>query len=205
MLIVDEGWAIPPSIWVAILFPITRNLKTAVICVTTPGADTDPFAKFLSFQNHEGRKYCNVVHIAPVCNFCRKNGDSSNCMHMAVDLMPTHTNLKQSDLLQEMMDFSGYGDIGRQEIMAEMRAMHALEFDAGTVDEFFAHPGYSPFLPSSFVILTCDPNGGGRSGYTFASAFADKPKLAVCFFFFFFFFFKNNSCTGLKDFLLITL
>lgn len=164
------------AVFYEVIVPLLEMDNTALICISTPQDSLNFYSEMFDMKGPDGLPLFRTIQVGLACAECLAKGKGGDCPHN-VDEIPPWKSKEKFDFVKTL-----YGD--RQDLL--------LRESVGTITE-----DQSSLLPTTwverfmntsddvdadttrYVIVACDPNGGGDSQMALVSVVFDRGRLVL--------------------------
>lgn len=186
LLVVDEAAFVDRRLFTEGLFPILRMKNTSLLCLSSPGDESNHYSRMVQAKDKETQKLIfKYIHAKKICDECLKlpNEEANKCEHIK-NTAPwiNHRRSKKFQALYEdpVLAMAEFGGVIRSKNMSAFRKTE--------IDKLFDE-NQTPFVTTtstpSMIFITADNNGGGSSHMALCSGYyAVDGTFVVSFYFY---------------------
>lgn len=172
-----------------VILPLLAVKKSCAIHISTPLGPENPFSKMLYLKNKDGEPLYNVVHVAMVCDDCKKTkpiDEQHKCKHATHKIPPWKSQVRQlrnTEIAQQLdKDQNRNLREGFGIVLGSSRTMFVRE----EIEFLFSsnRKKIQTMEVPSFILMSVDPNAGYSdmgivTGYFRSKAFSIDPTACL--------------------------
>lgn len=185
--VLEEAAAFDPKFIDAVIVPLLRVEKTALVAISSTRSDDNYYSQFVNFKSPDGKRpLFNTFQFYMACEECRMAQKASTCKHTYSDLPPWMSAAKE-DIMRALYIQRGQTKMLEQETIGISHAIYTACFEPHLLATFFEPRLNPPLQPSEilnevpYIFVSIDPSGGGRgSDFSMASAFYFNRRWVFC-------------------------
>jgi len=172
LLVVDEAAFVDRRLFTEGLFPILRMKDTALLCLSSPGDESNHYSRMVQAVDSATQKpVFKYIQAKQICDECLKlpNEEAVKCEH--IKNTSPWINHRRSKKFQALYDdpvlaMAEYGGVIRSSNMSAFRKSEILTlFDENQT------PRVRTTATPSMIFITADNNGGGSSHMALCSGY----------------------------------
>lgn len=172
----EEAAFMDLAVFYEVIVPLLEMDSTALICISTPQDSLNFYSEMFDMKGPDGTPLFRNIQVGLACEACLAAGKGGDCPHN-VDEIPPWKSKDKFDFVKAL-----YGD--RKDLL--------LRESVGTITEdqtsLFSMPWIEAIMSSSvqlqesltpYIIVACDPNGGGDSQMALVSVAFHRGQMCV--------------------------
>lgn len=171
MVIIDEAAYIKEELFYQVIVPILVVKNTVLLCLSSPEQDANYYSALLNFKKENGDPFFHVVECFQICKACRKleRIQQINCTHVKqASPWLSERNKRELRQLYRLRPADYLREFGGLVVSDYQPALPKMD-----VERLFTSPMHHTVTAPRFIFTSCDPNGGGPSQMSIASAYFD--------------------------------
>ena len=164
------------SVFYEVIVPLLEMDSTALICISTPQDSLNFYSEMFDMKGPDDMPLFRTIQVGLSCEACLKAGKGGECPHNT-DEIPPWKSKEKFDFVKTL-----YGDkkeLLLRESVGSITEDQSSLFPTHWVDRFMdSETTLDPALVR-YVIVACDPNGGGDSQMAIVSSVFHRGSLVI--------------------------
>ena len=168
-ILIDEAAYIDPNLFYKVIVPILSMKNTALVALSSPEGGGNYFSTLLELTKPDGSLFFQVVDCFRICTACLKleRVKAIECKHIA----DTPHWLSGPKIAELKTLYKSNPEDALREFGGISVSNHKPALNKDDVNRLFAGATFVPQSAPTLIFTTCDPNGGGPSQMSLASAY----------------------------------
>lgn len=163
----EEASFMDLAVFYEVIVPLLEVDKTALICISTPQDSLNFYSEMFTMKGPDGKELFRNIQVGLACEACKAAGKADTCEHNQ-DEIPPWKSREKFDMVKAL--YGDRKDLLMRESMGIITEDQTSLYRKDWVDHFSRSiVGIADPMPR-FILVACDPNGGGDSNMAIVSA-----------------------------------
>ena len=164
------------AVFYEVIVPLLEMDKTALICISTPQDSLNFYSEMFDMKGPDGLALFRTIQVGLACEECLAKGMGGECPHNT-DEIPPWKSKEKFDFVKTL--YGDRTDLLLRESVGTITEDQSSLFPTAWVDRFIESKENVDPNTMRYVVIACDPNGGGDSQMALVSVVFERGKMIL--------------------------
>lgn len=184
VIYLEEAAAMKKDVVFKVVIPLLEVAGTALIAISTPLKKSNFYSELCDLRDHTGQQVFNVLQVTlscPQCDAAKAAGSTVTVCAHSLNRLPKWKDAEKHTLVKLIYEQVGRGGDYDRESRGMITDDGDSAFPGPWIESLSAKPPFYYNGAPEFLLVTCDPNGGGFSSDTaIVSAYYHEGAMVIC-------------------------